>query len=183
MDDPVIESVETWLREVVIGHDFCPFAKPALKRQQIRFSVSNAVTEDALLVDLLAAMEHLHIEKDVETTVLIVPHLFADFSVFNQFLDVVDGLLIDSGFEGVFQVATFHPDYCFADADQNDISNYTNRAPYPILHILREASVADAVDHHPNVEEIPQRNIDYLNGLSPSQQRQLKSFSKVSRLD
>ena len=179
-DEQVLAAVTSWLKEVVIGHNFCPFAGPVWQQQNVRLSVSSAASEEAVLNDLLLQIRALEGDKQVETTLLIVPHLFAQFADFNQFLQSADELLNLLQLEGVFQIASFHPDYTFAGVAIDDATNYTNRAPYPILHVLREASVEKAVAQYPQVDEIPARNIAHIEQLSDSDLHRLKSFSNSS---
>jgi hypothetical protein len=147
--------------------NLCPFAKAVQVKNQIRYVVSDATDEDALLIDLLHELESLYDAdaEQVETTLLIHPYVLTDFLDYNQFLDVADAAISELELDGEIQVASFHPDYRFADSGPDDIGNFSNRAPYPTLHLLRETSVARAVAAFPDAEKIYQRNIETLQAL------------------
>lgn len=161
----IITSVKKWLEDAVIGLNLCPFAKREYINNRIRFSVSDATNEVALLLSLKAELELLTSDNSIETTLLIHPEVLQNFYAYNEFLDVVDGLLIDLNLNGVYQVASLHPDYQFADTDYNDVENYSNRSPYPLLHIIREESLELAISGYPNVDDIPERNIKLLRDM------------------
>jgi hypothetical protein len=166
-DDAVIAATRRWLEKAVIGLNLCPFAKAVYVKEQVRYVVSNATTPEALLetlMDELQTLSDTEAEK-VDTTLLIHPFVLNDFQDYNEFLDVADAAVEDMHLDGELQVASFHPDYQFADTDANDISNYTNRAPYPILHLLREDSIARAVEAFPDAADIFERNIDTMGQL------------------
>lgn len=163
----VIATTHQWLERAVIGLNLCPFAKAAYVKQRVRFTVSAATTDEALLDDLILALQDLHAADpaDCETTLLIHPHALKDFLDYNDFLDAADAAIDKLGLEGVIQVASFHPQYQFAGTEIDDIENHTNRAPYPLLHLLREDSIEQAVESYPDVDDIPQRNIATLRRL------------------
>lgn len=156
---PEIEATRTWIEKVVIGLNLCPFAKREIANERVRFTLSNANTEEDLLLQLLDEFNTLASQLDIETSLLIHPHVLDDFYNYNEFLHTANALLAEQGFEGVFQLASFHPNYQFADVSKDDASNYTNRSPYPMLHILREESLSKAIDAFPDVEGIPARNV------------------------
>lgn len=164
----IISEVETWLDDVVIGLNLCPFAAIPRKNDQVRFTVSQALTEEVLLADLHAELTLM--EKtpaaEVETSLIIVPDMLAKFDDYNQFLDLADALLESFEWEGIFQIASFHPDYCFAETEPNSTENLTNRAPYPILHIIREESLEKALEKMTSPDEIYKRNIQTMSELS-----------------
>lgn len=172
----VIIRTQAWLLHAVIGLNLCPFAKSVYIKNQIAYRVSAAQDAEALLDDLLAALQDLK-DADPEVTdtlLLIHPIALQDFFEFNEFLALADAVLASLGFAGVFQIASFHPDYQFADTDVDDISNCTNRAPYPILHLLREASLDKATDAFPDADNIVDRNIATLQTLGPQGWQQLQ---------
>ena len=144
--DEIIADTRKWLERAVIGLNLCPFAKSVHVKGQVRYVVSAAQTEEALLDDLERELEFLRAiaAEEVDTTLLITPEILGDFGAFASFLDLVEVVLRTQGLVGVLQVASFHPEYVFADAEPDDIANHTNRAPYPTLHLLREASLARA---------------------------------------
>jgi hypothetical protein len=161
----VIGATRRWVKTVVVALNLCPFAKRELQRDSVRFSVSAAVTEEQLLMDLQTELELLADDKKVETSLLIHPEILQDFDDYNQFLNYSDELLVAMELNGVFQIASFHPDYQFAGAEQDAAENFSNRSPYPMLHLIRESSVEKAVASYPGSDQIPQRNIELLQGL------------------
>ena len=167
----VISTTRQWLEQVVVGLNLCPFARKPLGAGQVHFAVSDSRNVETLLVDLydeLVRLDNTPAEQ-IDTTLLIIPDQLEDFLDYNDMLDLADGLLEQQGWEGTYQIASFHPAYQFADTAVDDRENYTNRAPYPILHILREASLDKGLASYPNPEQIPERNMDTLNGLTEAQ--------------
>ncbi len=166
-DEDIIAATERWLEKAVIGLNLCPFAKAVHVKKQVRYVVSSATTPEALLEQLMDELQYLSdsAPEQVDTTLLIHPFVMTDFLDYNEFLDVADAAVEDMQLDGELQVASFHPDYQFADTDQNDISNYTNRAPYPILQLLREASIERAVDAFPDAADIFEKNIETMRAL------------------
>ncbi|MBB1087076.1 DUF1415 domain-containing protein [Lysobacter sp. SG-8] len=164
--DP-IETTRRWLERAVIGLNLCPFAKAVHVKQQVRFVLSEATTPDALLETLDAELRRLHgtDPDELDTTLLVHPGVLGDFLDFNDFLDVAEARLTALGLDGVIQIASFHPDYQFAGTEPDDIGNFTNRAPYPTLHLLREASIDRAVAAYPDPDVIVERNIATLERL------------------
>lgn len=166
-NETIIAATQAWLEKAVIGLNLCPFAKAVHVKKQIRYVVSAATTAEELLEDLL---NELHLLQDtgaekIDTTLLIHPLVFNDFLDFNDFFDTIDIAVAEPEFNDEFQVATLHPHYQFAGTNLNDIENYTNRSPYPTLHLLREASVDKAVDAFPDADLIPERNIATMENL------------------
>jgi hypothetical protein len=166
-DQVVIEHTRRWISSFVIGLGLCPFARRAFDAGQIRYTVSHARDENTLANDLTS---ELHIlvaspRTQLETTLLIHPDALGSFLDYNDFLDVVDQLLEELRLDGTIQVATFHPQYRFAGTEPDAVENYTNRSPYPMLHLLREASVSEVADASDDVLEIPQRNIEAMRSL------------------
>lgn len=166
----VIAKTKEWLEKAIIALNLCPFAKAAYIKNQIRFVVSEASNVDDLLRDLIVEMKHLNqIQASVtDTTILIHPEILQDFLDYNQFLDVANSALVELELEGILQIASFHPQYQFEGTDAKDISNFTNRSPYPILHILREESVSRAIDTYPDIDSIPDKNIQTMSKLGLS---------------
>ncbi len=158
-------SVRKWVDTFVVGMNLCPFAKRELVKQRVRFTVTEASTEDELLQALQAELELLETDPSVETTLLIHPAVLGDFLDYNQFLDIADALLLHMQLDGVYQVASFHPDYQFGGTAPWAAENYTNRSPYPILHLLREESLDRVLGDNPDADQIPQRNIDLMNSM------------------
>jgi len=164
--DPVALT-RLWLERAVIGLNLCPFAKAVHAKGQVRIVASDATTPEALLAELgeeLLALRDTP-AQDTDTTLLVHPHVLQDFLDYNDFLDQADALVESLGLDGVLQVASFHPDYQFADAAFDDIGNCTNRSPFPTLHLLREDSVERAVAVFPDPGSIVERNIETLREL------------------
>lgn len=166
-DEAVIDAVRHWLTRAVIGLNLCPFAKSVHVKDQVRYLVSAATRDEDVLDDLERELRRLA-DADpaqVDTTLLIVPHALADFLAYNDFLYFADRLLGSLRLEGTLQIASFHPQYQFEGTGPDDIENYTNRAPYPILHLLREDSIARAAEAFPEAEDIYERNMETLRRL------------------
>lgn len=158
-DQQIIAATQAWLNTFVIAYNICPFARREQERNSIRYQVVENNSIEKCLEAVIAECEHLDSEPETETTLLIFAEDFADFEDFLDLLALSEQLLIDQGYEGVYQLASFHPDYCFAQTLEDDPSNYTNRSPYPMLHLIREASIEKAVASHPDPDGIPDRNI------------------------
>ncbi len=171
----VEQQVRQWLEQVVIGLNLCPFASQPYQAQQIRFSVSNSQTAEALLMELATELTLLATKptREIETTLLITPKMLTAFDEYNQFLNHVDALLEQMNYQGVFQVASFHPDYQFAGTLPEEAENLTNRSPYPILHLIREASLERVLKHYPNPENIPDTNIKRVSNLTEQEKQTL----------
>src|SRR5688572_24615669 len=166
-DEAVLLATRNWLERAVIGLSLCPFAKAALTKGLIREVVSPAETPDALLSDLRRELRALS-EADpdvVDTTLLILPRVLGEFLDYNDFLRLADAALEELGLAGELQIASFHPTYRFGDLDANDPANSSNRSPYPILHLLREASVTRAVESFPDAAQIFEKNVARLREL------------------
>ncbi|QCU72738.1 DUF1415 domain-containing protein [Luteimonas yindakuii] len=172
--DPVAIT-RRWLERAVIGLNLCPFAKAVVVKDQVRFVVSAATTEEALLEDLAAELVHLRDTPAelTDTTLLIHPQVLGDFLDYNDFLGIAEGLVAELDLEGVLQVASFHPHYRFDGTADDDIANYTNRSPFPTLHLLREDSVSRAVDAYPDPDVIVERNVRTLDRLGHDGWRRL----------
>ncbi len=163
----VIEETRAWLSKIVIGLELCPFAKPVHVKELIRYRVSGAETPEALLEDLIAELGYLR-DADpeaVDTTLLVHPGVLTDFLDYNDFLSVVELTLEELELDGVLQVASFHPDYRYAGNEPDDPANCVTRSPYPLLHLLREASVERAVALFPDASKIVNKNVTTLRAL------------------
>ncbi len=171
----ITEHVNQWLNDVVIGLNLCPFAAKPQRNQQIKIFVSQASREEALLQDILDQLLELDTKEaqELETTLVVVPNMLDDFMDYNFFIDWVEALIRQQDWEGIFQVATFHPDYCFAGTCPEDDENLTNRSPYPIFHLIREQSMERVLKHYPNPEAIPEINIQRVSQLSPAERKAL----------
>ena len=165
--DQVIAQTQAWITHAVVGLNLCPFARAVQVKNQIRYAVSDATNVDALMAQLCEEM-HFLAEADpakLETTLLIHPQVLTDFLDFNDFLELADAALEELDYDGVLQVAPFHPQFQFEGTETGDLTNATNRAPYPTLHLLREDSVERAVAAFPNAEDIFDANIATLENL------------------
>lgn len=171
----ITEQVEQWLNDVVIGLNLCPFAAKPQRNKQIKIFVSEASQEEALLEDILLQLIELsNTEPEkLETTLVVVPNMLRDFWDYNFFIDWVEGLIKQQDWEGIFQVATFHPDYCFGGAEPEDDENLTNRSPYPVFHLIREESMEKVLKHYPDPESIPDTNIARVSALSEEERKKL----------
>ncbi len=174
--DKVIRSIKNWVESFVVELNLCPFARGVLAENRVRFSVTGVATEEELLTALQVELELLNRDPSIETTLLIHPAILQDFYDYNQFLDSADQLLLQMKLEGVYQVASFHPDYQFGGTDPDDVENYTNRSPYPVLHLIREASLERAVAGYPDADQIPARNIALMKNLG---QHRLAGLTRV----
>lgn len=171
-------AVVRWLNEVVIGLNLCPFAGKPTQENRVRIFISTANDDELLLQDLQREMELLD-EKpasELETTLVVIPGHLQDFFDYNQFLNWAEKMIKRNGWTGIYQLATFHPSYCFAGAEPEDAENLTNRAPYPILHIIREASLEKALQYYKGVEEVPENNKKRIEALSDSEREKLFSY-------
>lgn len=177
-----IKAVEQWLEQVVIGLNLCPFASKPYREKQVRIQVCEADTELALLETLQDELRLIDENPPtepgtgIETTLLVIPNLLQRFDDYNQFLDLVDALLEEFSWTEEYQIASFHPQYCFAGVAPESPENLTNRSPYPLLHIIREASIAAALEHYTDPEGIPERNIEKMKALSEDEKRRLFGY-------
>ena len=157
--EAIISQIRCWVKSVIIDLNFCPFARRVYEDDAIHY---RSVAESALPACLHALVDEciaLDKQDRFETSLLIFPQAFSRFDDFLDFIELANALLIDHGYEGVYQLAHFHPHYCFADVAEDDASNYTNRSPWPMLHLIREASLEQALQSFPDPENIPERNI------------------------
>lgn len=157
--DSTIKETRQWIETIVIAHNFCPFVRKVFQQDEIDYQViqSNDVEERLLaLIQTCIMMDH---QASIETSLLIYPTHLEDFELFLDFSELAEQLLSHHAYTGIYQLATFHPHYCFASTCADDPANYTNRSPYPMLHLLREQSISDAIDNYPEIEAIPQNNI------------------------
>ena len=175
-EDAVVAATRRWIERAVIGLNLCPFARAPYVQDRLRIQVSGARDAEALAADLRAELEWLR-DADAaqhETSLLVHPFVLGDFADYNDFLDIADALLVDMDLDGEIQVASFHPDYQFADAAPDAIENATNRSPYPTLHLLRESSIDRAVESGVDTDAIYERNIDTLRKLGHAGWRALE---------
>lgn len=160
-DEIIIQKTKNWITDVVIACNFCPFAAREIHRGSVHFEVQKNATIQTALNTLNTLLLQLNSTKEIETTLLIFSNSFLDFNEYLNLVDYSERFLKKNNYEGIYQVASFHPDYLFAGSNSNDPSNYTNRSPYPMLHILREESLTKAIDSYPDIENVPERNIAF----------------------
>ncbi|AAZ26691.1 DUF1415 domain-containing protein [Colwellia psychrerythraea] len=154
-----VDATKQWLDEIIIGLNFCPFAKKEFVNNTICYFKSEAEQVKPALQTVIEQCHYLQKHEEIETTLIIFAEGFRRFDRYLDLVDYANDSLIDSGFEGIFQLATMHPEYCFADDDFDDASNFTNRSPYPMLHIIREASMARVLAVYKDPEKIPEQNM------------------------
>ncbi len=164
-DEQIVRCVQQWVETVVVDLNLCPFAKRELVKGRVCFAVCDAATEEALLSALQNELELLGNDSAIETTLLIHPQVLLEFFSYNQFLDYADQLLVAMKLDGIYQIASFHPDYQFQGAGPDDAENYSNRSPFPMLHLLREDSLEKVIAEYADVDDIPARNIALMNDM------------------
>lgn len=177
-EQEVIEKTKAWLQQLVIGLNFCPFAKPVFDAGKIHYQVSTAKALEDCLKDLIDEAERLDGTERIETSLLIFPDALSEFDDFLDAVEIGDDLMLAQGYEGVYQLASFHPDYCFADSDEDDAANYTNRSPFPMLHLIREKSMEMALDKYPKDPDlIPEANVKLARKLGLKKMQSLLAAS------
>jgi uncharacterized protein len=159
--EEAIAQTKKWISEVVVGCNFCPFASKELKRGSICYKVIFHADRKTVLQEVALAIQQLDNDPDIETSFLILPNQFESFDAYLDLVELTEALIEKENYEGIYQVASFHPAYMFAGSSEDDPSNYTNRSPYPMLHFLREESVSRAIDSYPDIEGVPERNIRF----------------------
>ena len=167
-----ITQTQCWLKKVVIGLNFCPFAKREVDSGSVRYSIIEGTLSECL-ENLMQEVDILDAQTATETSLLIYPENFEKFDDFLDLIAYANDLLIEQGYEGVYQLANFHPNYCFNGVAQDDPANYTNRSPYPMLHLIREESLEKAVASHPNPESIPTINVALARKMGEEQLKKL----------
>jgi hypothetical protein len=170
----IIAQTKKWIVDVVVGCNFCPFALREVKRDSIQFEVIDG-NRTMVLEALSAAFKKMDAADSIETMFLILPSNFTRFDDYLKMVQGAEGLLRKEGYESVYQVATFHPGYLFAGSGLNDAANYTNRSPYPMLHILREDSVSRAIDSYPDTNKIPEKNTAFARGKGLAYMQRLRA--------
>lgn len=170
-----ILKTRRWVANFVIGYNLCPFAKLPFQADKIRYRVYEGNDLEQLALDLTDEILLLKgmPASEIETTLFIHPNVLNDFYDYNDFLEIADNILLQTGMTGELQIASFHPDYQFANTEHEDAENFTNRSPFPMLHLLREASVEKATTFYPDVEEIPEKNIEKLRELGTEKIREI----------
>ena len=154
-------ATENWVKQVIMKFNLCPFARREVERASIRYAVVEEHKPKAVLLALLAECALLDEQPAIETTLVILPRGFEGFYAYLDLVDLAEEMLLEQGYEGKYQLASFHPDYCFEGEPQDDAANYTNRSPYPTLHLIREASMALVLADYPDPHTIPERNVEF----------------------
>ena len=157
----IIEQTKKWISDVVVGCNFCPFAANVVKQQKVHYRVETSPVLNTCLVSFMQEVIRLDDDINIETSFLIFPDSFQQFDDYLNLVSLAEKLLKKDGYEGIYQVASFHPLYKFANSTEDDAANYTNRSVYPMLHLLREENIDRALKHYNNPENIPARNIDF----------------------
>lgn len=170
------QQTRRWLEDVVIGLQLCPFAKAPFQKGQVRFFVSQADCEEKLIEELMAECRRLDEHLNIETTLIICANFLNDFFDFCQFLIWAGSTLKKNQWQGVYQLANFHPNYTFSGCEYSDLQNLTNRAPFPILHLLREKTLSHMLEKYPEPELIPKKNIQKMQQLSVDEQRRYFAY-------
>jgi len=181
----IIDDTRCWLREVVVGLHLCPFAKRPLQQGRVRYSVSTATNSDGIYAELLDEFDHFlrQATTDAETALFIVPQGLQRFDDYLDLLHAAEAAIDAIGLSGTLQLASFHPDYRFADSDDDDAANYSNRSPWPMFHLLREELMEQALSSFPQPENIPRQNIRRLRQLGLAEmQRRLRRCSGSSKI-
>lgn len=174
------QQVWQWLDDVVIGLNLCPFAKKPRVNQQIQVTVCQATNHEELITDFMKELEFIRDvdPNNTDTSVFVIANMLQDFDEYLDYLNLANMTVSQYGLEGEFQLASFHPNYQFEGTDKQDQENLTNTSPYPIIHIIREATVEKVLKHYPNPEDIPDNNIRCVENLTPGQIAQLYPFLK-----
>ncbi len=161
----VIQQTKNWVEEIVIGLNLCPFAAQPFQNNTIEYTVNNGHSLEQHLQQLADCFVKLDTAADIETSLLIYPDAYQTFDDYLELLDFANHLLDDLNYTGIYQLASFHPDYCFAGSSENDASNFSNRSPFPMLHLLREKSLEKTIANYPNIEQVPEDNIKKLQAI------------------
>lgn len=171
--EKIEERVLHWVMSFVVGLNLCPFAKKVISEQKLSIIVSPVQKQVPALEAVLSAIADLEASAHTETSLVVFPFVLNDFWDYLDFVSAAEALLSREGYEGVYQLASFHPEYCFADTAVDDVSNYTNRSPYPMVHILKEESLDKAIDFYGDTETIPEKNIQLMRQLGLHKIKQL----------
>ncbi len=161
INEQVIAQTKKWINEVVIGCNFCPFAARVIKQEAVHYKVEAATKMSTCLESFLTEVERLDNDDNIETSFVILPNAVNNFNDYLDLVSIAEELLKEKGYNGIYQLASFHPLYCFADSTTEDAADYTNRSVYPMLHLLRESSIDKALESYKHPENIPERNINF----------------------
>ncbi|GGO77239.1 hypothetical protein GCM10011348_06300 [Marinobacterium nitratireducens] len=166
-NDEILALMKRWVEVMVVGENLCPFAAPDVRHDRVRYAISDARLPGSLVREFLAELDLIQRtpESEIATTLLVVPHLLDHFDDYLDMLAFCEDLLAEAGLDGVFQLASFHPGYLFEGVPEDDLSHWSNRAPFPTLHLIREGQMSRVLMHHPDPDAIPERNIAHLREL------------------
>ncbi|QLZ68917.1 hypothetical protein FOLKNPGA_01697 [Legionella sp. PC1000] len=164
-DDQIKKQTIAWIRSFIIQFKICPFAEYTVNQETLVIDIVRPKNLEQALEMMMSTMVRMDKDIKIETVLLLFPSSLSDFDNYLDFVSLAEEMLTGSGYEGIYQLATFHPDYCFADVLTTDVSNYTNRSPYPMLHILRESSIEKAIDYYGDTSKIPDYNIETMHKL------------------
>jgi uncharacterized protein len=174
MNQQVITETLSWITKVVVGCNFCPFAAREVKRGSIHYEVVRTEQVAEILQSLSREFDRLDNDESIETTLIILPGQFLSFGSYLDMIDLCEEFLADQDYEGVYQIASFHPEYVFEGEEVDDPANYTNRSLYPMIHILRESSITNALENFDHPERIPQKNIEFARKKGLAQMQLLR---------
>jgi hypothetical protein len=172
--EKAITQTQQWIQDVIIGCNFCPFASKAVTQKKVYYHVESGIDMMLILENVISECIRLDNDDSIETSFIIYIHSFADFDEYLQLIDLAETLMQGQGYDGVYQLASFHPAYLFAGSNEEDAANYTNRSPYPMLHLLREESIEQAIARYENPDEIPNRNIAFAHAKGLAYMKMLR---------
>ncbi len=174
----IIQQTKNWVEEIVIGLDLCPFASQPFQNETIEYTVNAGDSIEQHLQQLADSFSRLDESAVIETSLLIYPEAYQKFDNYLELLDYANQLLEDLNYTGSYQIASFHPDYQFEGSTENDASNFSNRSPYPMLHLIREADLEKAIANYPSIEQVPENNIKKLREIGYKEmQSKLKNIT------
>ncbi|MBE9560531.1 MAG: DUF1415 domain-containing protein [Proteobacteria bacterium] len=177
-EQTVIQQTKNWVEQIVIGLNLCPFASRPFQNNHIEYTVNSGDSTEQHLHQLAECFTRLDASAEIETSLLIYPDAYQSFDNYLQLLDLANHLLEDMDYAGSYQIASFHPDYCFEGSTEDDASNFSNRSPYPMLHLIRESGLEKAIANYPDVEQIPDNNIKKLREIGYQEmQKKLKKLT------
>jgi len=164
-DDQILTACQQWVEQFIVQHSICPFARPVVESQQLGYKLISATDTEQSLIEVMGQIQQLQVNEEPETLLMILPAWKNDFNGFLNVLDIANVLLDEHDLKSTFQLASFHPEYLFEGEPEQDCSHYTNRSPWPMIHIIRQQSISNALKSFANPERIPERNIDLMNQL------------------
>ena len=182
-NSPITEQTLNWVNSFIIEYNLCPFAKGAVNKGGLRIALSTNTKQALALEDLMSEIHLLDETPSIETSLLVFEHGFKDFFAYLDFVDLAEELINQLEYEGIYQIASFHPDYYFADTEPDDVSNYTNRSPYPMVHLLREDSLEKAIAAYGDTSQIPAKNAETMNKLGLEKIKKMQLFNTTCTKD